>query len=79
LLGTLEIRAWSRAVFGRGIGTQTLRFGAVMAGGWIDRRVLPSFASTFAAVTAIAVTRAAFAAFTVFGRAGAFGASASVC
>lgn len=78
MLGTFKIRAWRRAIVGRGIGTQTLGFDVVIAGDLVGR-FLPSFASTFAAVTAVAVTRAAFAAFTVLCGAGAFGCCVGVC
>jgi hypothetical protein len=79
LLGTLEIRTWSRAVISRGFGAQAAGLGGVFTRGLFACGVLTRFASAFAAVTAVAVTRAAFAALTVFGCAGAFGRGVAVC
>jgi hypothetical protein len=79
LLGTLEIRAWGRAVLGRGFGALAAGLGGVIAGGLITCWLLACLASAFTAVTAVTVTRAAFAALTVFGCAGAFGWGVGVC
>jgi hypothetical protein len=73
LLGTLEVRAWGRAVIGRGFGAHAAGFGGVFSWGYLACCVLTCFTCAFAAVAAVAVTRAAFAALTVFGGAGAFG------
>lgn len=73
MLGTLEIRAWRRAVIGRGFGAHAAGLGGVFSWGCLACCVLTCFTCAFAAVAAVAVTRAAFAALTVFGGAGAFG------
>jgi hypothetical protein len=73
LLGTLEIRTWSRTVICRGFGAQAAGLGCVFSWGCLACCVLTCFTCAFAAVAAVAVTRAAFAALTVFGGAGAFG------
>lgn len=73
MLGTLKIRAWGRAVIGRGFGAHGAGLGSVFSWGCLACCVLTSFTCAFAAVAAIAVTRAAFPALTVFGGAGAIG------
>jgi hypothetical protein len=78
LLGTLEIRTWSRTVICRGFGAQAAGFGCVFNWGLFASGVLTRFACAFAAVTAVAVTRAPFAALVVFGCAGAFGCGVAV-
>lgn len=67
MLGTLEIRARCRAVFCLGFSALARWLGRVITRGLISCCVRACFTSAFAAVTAVAVTRAAFAAFTVFG------------
>jgi hypothetical protein len=79
LLGTFEIRTWGRAVFSRRFCALAAGLGDVIARGLLACGLLACFASAFAAVTAIAVTRAAFAALIVFGCAGAFGRGVGVC
>lgn len=66
LLGTLEIRAWSRAVISLGFSALAGWLGAVITRGLISGCVRACFTRAFAAVTAVTVTRAAFAPFTVF-------------
>jgi hypothetical protein len=78
LLGTLEIRTWSRTVLSRGFGAQAAGLGCVFTRGLFASGVLTRFSSAFAAVTAVAVARAAFAALVVFGCAGAFGCGVAV-
>jgi hypothetical protein len=78
LLGTLEIRTWSRTVICRGFGAHAAGFGCVFTRGLFASGVLTRFACAFAAVTAVAVTRASFAALIVFGCAGAFGCGVAV-
>jgi hypothetical protein len=78
LLGTLEIRTCGRTVICRGFGAHAAGLGCVFTRGLFASGVLTRFACTFAAVTAIAVTRAAFAALVVFGSAGAFGRGVAV-
>jgi hypothetical protein len=78
LLGTLEIRTWSRTVIGRGFGAQAAGLGCVFTRGLFASGVLTRFSSAFAAVTAVAVARAAFAALVVFGCVGAFGCGVAV-
>jgi hypothetical protein len=78
LLGTLEIRTWRRAVIGRGFGAQAAGLGCVFSWGLFASGVLTRFACAFAAVAAVAVTRAAFAALAVFGCVGAFGCGVAV-
>ena len=79
LLGALEIRAWGRAVISRGLGAHAAGLGCVLGWSWLACCVLTSFACAFAAVASVTVTRAAFAALTVFGSAGAFGCGVDVC
>ena len=79
MLGTLEIRAWCRAVICGSFGAQAAGLGGVFSWGLLASCVLTDFASAFTAVAAVAVTRAAFAALTVFGGAGAFGCGVAVC
>jgi hypothetical protein len=71
-LGPFKIRAWGRTVIGQGLGAHAAGLGGVFGWGLLASCVLTCFASAFAAVTAVAVPRAAFAALTVFGSAGAF-------
>ncbi len=77
MLCTLEIRAWGRAVFHLGFSALAGWLGGVIACGLISCCVRACFTRAFAAVTAVAVTRAAFAAFTVFSCASAL--SCGVC
>ena len=79
LLCTLEIRAWGRAVFYLGFSALAGWLGGVIACGLISCCVRACFTRAFAAVTAVAVTRAAFAAFTVFGCATALCCGVGVC
>jgi len=79
LLGTLEIRAWSRAVISLGFSALAGWLGGVITRGLISGCVRACFTRTFAAVTAVTVTRAAFAAFTVFGCTSALCCGVGVC
>lgn len=67
MLCTLEIRAWGRAVFRLDFSTLASWLGGVIACSLISCCIRACFTRAFAAVTAVAVTRSAFAAFTVFG------------
>jgi hypothetical protein len=67
LLGTLEIRTWGRAVISRSFCVHAAGLGGVFTSGLFACGVLTRFASAFSAVSAISVTRTAFAALTVFG------------
>jgi hypothetical protein len=78
LLGTLKIRAWGRAVISWGFGAHAVVLGGVFSWGYLACCVLTYFACAFAAVAAVAVTRAAFPALTVFGGAGALGCGVAV-
>ena len=79
MLCTLEIRAWGRAIFRLGFSTLAYWLGGVIACGLISCCVRACFTRAFAAVTSVAVTRAAFAAFTVFGCACALCCGVGVC
>jgi hypothetical protein len=83
LLGPLEIRAWGWAVIGRDFCTLAVGLGGVIARGLIVCRVRTCFASAFAAVTAVAVARAAFTALIVLSWAGTIvcriGVSVLIC
>ena len=79
MLCTLEIRAWGRAVFRLGFSALACWLGGVIACGLIRCCVRACFTRAFAAVTAVAVTRAAFAAFTVFGCTSALCCGVGVC
>jgi hypothetical protein len=78
LLGTLKIRTWSSAVISRSFCVHAAGLGSLFTRGLLACGVLTCFASAFAAVTAVAVTRAAFAALAVFGCVGAFGCGVAV-
>lgn len=79
MLGTLEIGALGRAVFRLGFNALAGWLGGVIACGLISCCVRACFTRAFAAVTAVAVTRTAFAAFTVFGCAMALCCGVGVC
>ncbi len=79
MLGTFEIGALSRALICLCITAQTAWLCAVIACSLLACRVLTCFTSAFAAITAVAVTRAAFAAFTVFGGATALCGRVGLC
>lgn len=79
MLCTLEIRAWGRAVFRLGFSALACWLGGVIDCGLISCCVRACFTRAFAAVTAVAVARAAFAAFTVFGCTSALCCGVGVC
>ncbi len=66
MLGTFEIGALSRALICLCITAQTAWLSAVIACSLFACCVLTCLGSALAAVTAVAVTRATFTAFTVF-------------